>query len=97
MMAQVLTGISKAKLNDKVPTDSYNDFNFILGDMNWRILRSFDQQHKVVNDSPKEIFNIDELKKMFKQRKFYGYQEQAITFLPTYKREHGHNEYINKK
>ena len=63
MMAEVLKSISKAKGNDKLPTDSFCDFNFIMGDMNWRTERTFSGCIDTVANSPNEIPKIDELRK----------------------------------
>lgn len=43
MMANILRGIAVAKAQDKVEPDSVCDFNYIMGDMNWRTKRTYSE------------------------------------------------------
>jgi len=104
MIAEIIKKIQpNVPPNKKIPTDSCHDFNFILGDMNFRFNRTYSEHIHEVERSAELIPMYDQLFEVrTKEFKFPLYQELPIDFMPTYKRHHRQNGgvdggYTNKK
>jgi hypothetical protein len=88
MIAEIIKKIQPiVPPNKKIPTDACHDFNFILGDMNFRFNRTFSEHIDEVERSAELIPMYDQLFEVrTKEFKFPLYQELPIDFMPTYKR-----------
>lgn len=98
MMGAALKGISLSKTIDKFEPDAVADFNFIVGDLNSRFKSTYTVHIDKVDQSCNLIEDLDELYEMrHLQRRYPGYHEEPITFMPTYKCDLQDNgKYINK-
>ena len=87
MFATALTTLSK-QVGTDFDTDGAADFNFILGDLNYRFKTTYQQHIKRVNESKNLLYDLDELtyEKVI-NKKYHQYCEMPINFDPTYKRD----------
>lgn len=99
MVANALREISIAKPNERCEPDAEGDFNFFMGDTNFRFLPTFTEFIDDIDDAMKFIPKHDELTIARRQwHVFPEWHEEPITFMPTYKRDDKSNAvYINKK
>ena len=98
MFATALSALSK-QIGSEFDTDGAADFNFILGDLNYRFKTTYQKHIKRVEESKNMLFDLDELtyERMI-NNKYPKYLEMPINFDPTYKREFDQAfSYINKK
>ena len=79
--------------------DTVGDFNFILGDLNYRLETFYSQLNNsnVVTDAIRLIPTHDQLITATNEGYYPGYVEQEIKFLPTYKMSTKEQFYVNKK
>ena len=80
-------------------SDAVGDFNFYLGDMNYRLMTNFkDLNNTNVREyAVQMISSHDQLKLAQSLGYFPCYEEQPIDFLPTYKMSNKEELYVNKK
>lgn len=72
---------------EELEPDTISDFAFAFGDMNSRTSLSFDEvmeKFEYVKENKKELDQL--LKSRLSHGKYPGYEEDPITFNPTYKR-----------
>ena len=98
-MAQgILKEIGLFSERDMIEPDAIADFNFFIGDLNFRFNRTYTQHIQDVLQSPQLVTKYDQL---YIERQtlqvFPGYEENQINFQPTYKREKNQNTFVNKK
>ena len=68
-----------------------------MGDLNFRINKSFSEFSPFVQDAPIYVEQLDQLyEQMTKNQMFPGYIESKIKFWPTYKRGKDSNIFVNK-
>lgn len=98
MMGTALKGISLQKPKDRFEPDATADYNFILGDLNMRFKAKYTDFIEFVEFAKEHIPTYDELYEQRHERnRFPGYHEEAIDFMPTYKRDDRSNGvYVNK-
>ena len=98
MAEGILKEIGLFSEREQIEPDAIADINFFMGDLNFRFNRTFTQHSKQVLQSAELYPQFDQLHIVKQQRNvFPGYEESKIEFMPTYKREKNHNDYINKK
>lgn len=100
MMAEILKKVQPKcqKATHRLETDAICDFNFIIGDLNSRFNRTFEQHIGEVHLSHQMVPAYDQLTIAFSKRLYPGYFEPKIMFMPTYKRDENDNSsYVNKK
>jgi hypothetical protein len=100
MMAEILKKVHPkiTRSTHRTETDSLCDFNFIIGDMNSRFLRTYNEHIKDVKNSAAMINMYDQLFIQQLKGHYPDYHEPKIEFMPTYKLDDFNNEvYVNKK
>ena len=97
MAQEVLKEIGLYQDKDMIDQDALKDINFFMGDMNFRIKKTFSEFAPYVEEAPIYVEQLDQLYELMKYGgKFPGYKESKITFWPTYKRTKESNVFINK-
>ena len=79
-----------------IEPDAVNDFNFFMGDLNFRFNRTFTEHYPQVKLSPELFRELDQLHIARELGSFPNYSEAQVKFMPTYKRMKTHNDYKNK-
>jgi hypothetical protein len=99
MMAELLTDIKLQTIQGSVfgglETDSYADFSFILGDMNYRINSTFAHLTKHIEECHNK--NNEQLYISMKNGSYPGYIEGKKLWKPTYKLSFTDQSYLEKK
>lgn len=96
MMSEI---IRKMRIQrDEIDPDIISDFNFILGDMNYRLEGTFEELEPQIDKIVSMRKDRDQL---YKSMNFHGkypdYKEYDINFKPSYKRNKNEPGYFNKK
>lgn len=91
--------IKKMRLQrDEIDPDVIGDFNFIVGDMNYRMIGTYEQLVPQIDRLVEMRKDLDQLhKSMTELQKYPEYHEFDINFKPTYKRNKFEPGYFNKK
>ena len=97
-MASILREITPAKEENKFECDATAQYNWIMGDTNFRFKCTFTQNIEHVFESKNQLETLDEgYDARILKKKFPFYDELPIKFDPTYKRDHHQNGiYVNK-
>ena len=97
MSSDVLKSIACISDKELIEQDAIHDFNFFIGDLNFRINRTYSQHIPFLEDSPALVDTLDQLVLARENLGIFpGYSEEPITFMPTYKRMVDSNEFKNK-
>ena len=96
MTADILKSIS-CNEKDMIEPDAVHDFNFFMGDLNFRFNRTFSEHMPDLARSPQLLRELDQLHEARENGSFPDYEEAQIKFMPTYKRMKHNNDYKNKK
>ena len=96
MMSEI---IRKMRIQrEEIDPDIISDFNFILGDMNYRLEGTFEELEPQIDKIVSMRKDRDQL---YKSMNFHGkypdYKEYDINFKPSYKRNKNEPGYFNKK
>jgi hypothetical protein len=87
MFATALSALSR-QLGSEFDMDGVSDFNFILGDLNYRFKTTYQRHIKRVEESKNMLYDLDELTyETMINKKYRKYFEMPINFDPTYKRD----------
>ena len=79
-------------------TDTLADFNFILGDLNYRLESSFSELNdETINLCHDMLKDREQLTEARKKGLYPLYEEPEIKFKPSYKMYDDKNSYFNKK
>ena len=100
MMAEILKKVHPkiTRSTHRTETDALCDFNFIIGDINSRFNRTYTQHIAEIHKSPDMAVDYDQMIDQMRKGHYPNYQENPITFMPTYKRHDTDNSiYVNKK
>lgn len=98
MAAGILNEIGLFSEKEMIEPDAIADINFFMGDLNFRFNRTYTEHIPDVQHSPSLIYKFCQLHLVRSVNKvFPEYEENEITFMPTYKREKNSNAYTNKK
>ena len=87
MASDLLKSIACLSEKEMIEQDAIPDFNFFMGDLNFRLNRTYTQHQPFIQDSPTLVDSLDQL--VLARRNidlFPGYVEEPVTFMPTYKR-----------
>ena len=95
MASDVLKQIS-CNEKDMLEPDAVHDFNFFMGDLNFRFNRTFTEHMPDIQRSPELFRELDQLHEARELGSFPNYIEAQVKFMPTYKRMKTHNDYKNK-
>ena len=80
-----------------IEQDAMRDINFFIGDLNFRINKTFSEFSPYVQQAPQYVEQLDQLYEMMTKRNMFpGYIESKILFWPTYKRGKDQNIFLNK-
>jgi hypothetical protein len=83
---------------EEIDPDVISDFNFILGDMNYRMEGTYEGLVPQIDNIVSMRKQLDQLhKSMFIYGKYPNYKEYDINFFPSYKRNKFEPGYFNKK
>lgn len=95
---EILNGLLKLTPKNICPTTHFNHV-FWAGDLNFRITLARDEAVALANAGNLDrLLSRDQLREQRAENKvFFGFEEGAITFTPTYKFEPGTREYDSKK
>ena len=97
MAAEVLKEIGLLPERDMIEQDSVKDINIFMGDMNFRINKTFSEFAPHVQNAPFFVDTLDQLKEAMTEHGYFpGYVEPRIRFMPTYKRAKDQHQFINK-
>lgn len=98
MAAGILSEIGLFSEREQIEPDAIADINFFMGDLNFRLNRSYSEHIGQIQHSASLVYKLDQLNLLRSQyRVFPEYEENEIVFMPTYKRERHTNNYTNKK